>query len=412
MSDRALVHRGRLIDRLRSAHRPRLTVIHAPAGFGKSTLAAQWASYLAEEQQVAVAWLNTDHDDNNAVWFLSHLIDAIHRARPTLAPQLGRILEEQGSEAIRYVLTTLINDIHEHHERVAVVIDDWHRITDPAATAALRFLLENGCHHLQIIVTSRSAEGLPLATMRVHNELVEIDSTALRFNAPEASSFLVELGGLTLGDGEVTELRDSTEGWIAALQLSLLSLRGHHDPATLISHMSGRHHAIAEYLAENVLDTVDPPLLDFLLKTSLPERLCGNLATALTGKRHGQALLENIERQNLFLRRIDDDGEWFRYHHLFVQFLRQRLSRDHPERVDELHRTAATWFGDNGMLSEAVDHALACGDEEHAVDLVEERAMDHLAHAQSATLIGLVAKLPRPSSRPVLDCKSRSPGHT
>ncbi|WP_327113194.1 protein kinase [Nocardia sp. NBC_01730] len=404
MSGRALVHRGRLIDRLRTASRPRLTVIHAPAGFGKSTLAAQWAEHLAEQQQVAVAWLNADPDDNNVVWFVLHLIEAIHRVRPALVPELGGMLEERGAEATRYVLTTLINDIHERHERVAVVIDDWHRVTDSAATAALRFLLENGCHHLQIIVTSRSSEGLPLATMGVRNELVEIDSSALRFDAVEAGSFLVELGGLSLDDGEVAELRDSTEGWVAALQLASLSLRGHHDPAALISHMSGRHHAIAEYLAENVLDTADPVLLAALLETSLPEKICGDLATALTGQRHGQVLLENIERRNLFLRRIDEDGEWFRYHHLFVEFLRQRLARDYPDRVDELHRIAATWFGAHGMISEAIDHALACGDDEHAVDLIEKRAMDHIYSAQSSTLLGLVAKLPAPlvATRPRL----------
>ncbi|MGO4617782.1 protein kinase [Nocardia sp. 2YAB30] len=404
MSARALVHRGRLIERLRAASRPRLTVIHAPAGFGKSTLAAQWAECLAGEQKVAVAWLNADRDDNNVVWFLLHLIEAIHRVRPALVPELDRTLEERGAQATRYALTTLINDIHEHHERVAVVIDDWHRVTDSAATAALRFLLENGCHHLQIIVTSRSSEGLPLATMGVRNELVEIDSSALRFDAPEAGSFLVELGGLSLDDGEVAELRESTEGWVAALQLASLSLRGHHDPGTLISHISGRHHAIAEYLAENVLDTTDPVLLAALLETSLPEKICGGLAAALTGQRHGQALLESIERRNLFLRRIDEDGEWFRYHHLFVEFLRQRLARDRPDQVDELHRTAATWFGEHGMISEAIDHALACGDDEHAVDLVEKRSMDHVADARFATLLGLVAKLPSPlvATRPRL----------
>jgi ATP/maltotriose-dependent transcriptional regulator MalT len=404
MPVRALVHRGRLIDALLAAPRPRLTVIHAPAGFGKSTLAAQWAKYLFEEQDVAVAWLNADRDDNNVAWFLTHLIEAIRRAFPALSPELGRILEEQGADASRYVLTTLINDIHEHRVRVALVIDDWHRVTDTAAVVALRFLLENSCHHLQIIVTSRSAEGLPLATMGVRNELVEIDSTALRFDVPEAREFLVELGGLTLADRQIAELHDCTEGWIAALQLALLSLRGHHDPATLIRHISGRHHAIAEYLAENVLDTVDPELLEALLETSLPERICGDLASVLTGRRRGQALLENIELRNLFLRRIDEDGEWFRYQNLFVQFLRQRLERDRPERVDELHRAAAGWFGDHEMLSEAIDHALACGDDEEAVDLVEAHAMEHVQHAQLATLLGLVTKLPpaRAATRPRL----------
>ena len=274
-----------------------------------------------------------------------------------------------------------------------VVIDDWHRVSDAAAIDALRFLLENGCHHLQIIVTSRSSDGLPMATMRVRNELIEIDSAALRFDVAEANSFLVEASGLALADHEVAALRNCTEGWVAGLQLALLSLRGHHDPAKLISDMSGRHHTIADYLTENVRG-VDPTLLEALMETSLPERICGDLASALTGRSRGQALLEEIEQHDLFLSRIDEAGEWFRYHHLFVQFLRQRLERDHPERVAALHRTAAAWLCDHGMLSEAIDHALAGGDDAQAVDLVETHAMDCVQHAQLATLVGLVAKLP------------------
>ncbi|MEU0500948.1 protein kinase [Nocardia sp. NPDC005998] len=394
MSGRRMVQRDRLIDAMRADHRRRLIVIHAPAGFGKSTLAAQWAKYLHEDQQVAVAWLNAADDDNNVVWFLAHLIEAIHRVRPELAPTLGRVLEEEGEQSTRYVLTTLINDIHEQRERVAVVIDDWDRVTDPDAVAALRFLLENGCHHLQIIITSRSLAGIPVATMRVRHELIEIDSTAMRFDESEVSSLLVGLGGFALDDDEVAALRTGTEGWIAALQLASLSLREHHDPTTLIDHLSGRHQAIAEYLAENVLDTVDPELFDALLATALPERISGGLAAALTGQQHGQALLEDIERRNLFLHRIDEGGEWFHYDQLFVEFLRQRLARDRPQRIADLHRTAAAWFAEHGMLSEAVDHALACGDDDYAVDLLETRAMDLVEHAQLATLQGLVAKLP------------------
>ncbi|MGW5106069.1 protein kinase domain-containing protein [Nocardia sp. NPDC004123] len=392
-SERPLVPRDRLMAMLGAGSRPRLTVIHGPAGFGKSTLAVQWARFL-EEQQVAVAWLNADRDDNNVVWLLTDLIEAIRRVRPALAGELARTLEESGEGAARFVLTTLINEIHEHRERLALVIDDWHQVTDPAAIAAMRFLLEKGCHHLQIIVTSRSTEGLPLATMRVRNELIEVDLAALRFDASEASCFLVELGGLSLTDGDITELSNATDGWAAALQLAVLSLRGHRDPAALISHISGRHHMIAEYLAENVLDTVNSDVLNVLLETSLPERVCGDLANALTGRQDGQAMLEDIERQNLFLRRVDENGEWFRYHPLFAQFLRERIERDHPTQLDELHRAAASWFADRGLLSEAIDHALASGDDERAVDIVENRAMDHIQNARIATLLGLVAKLP------------------
>ncbi|MET8427893.1 protein kinase [Nocardia sp. NPDC004860] len=403
-SARAQVQRDRLLELLRTDVRPRLIVIHAPAGFGKSTLAVQWARYLDEDQHVAVAWLNADHDDNNPVWFLTHLVEAVHRACPELAPGLVSVLEEQGEQAMRSALTTLINDIHSRRTRVAVVIEDWHRVTDAKAVGALRFLLENGCHHLQIIVTSRSLEGLPLATMRVRRELIEIDSTALRFDVTEAKAFLVELGGLGLDAAAVTKLRDCTEGWAAALQLASLSLAGHSDPTALIGQLTGRHHSIAEYLAENVLDAVSPELLDVLLETSLPERICGSLVTALTGRPCGHELLEDIERRNLFLRRVDEDGEWFRYHHLFAQFLRQRLERRGPGPVAELHRAAATWFGDHEMLSEAIDHWSACGDTEQAVDLIDARAAGLVQHAQFATLCGLAAKLPpaQTSGRPRL----------
>ncbi|WP_454196165.1 protein kinase domain-containing protein [Nocardia sp. Marseille-Q1738] len=394
MSSRPLVRRDRLMDALQTEPRPRLAVIHAPAGFGKSTLAAQWAKRLAETDGVTVAWLNADRDDNNVVWLLTHLIEAFNRASPELVPQLARILEEGGDSAARYVLTTLIDTIHERGDRFALVIDDWDRVTDPAAVDALHFLIEQGSHHLQIILTSRSVESLPLGTMRVRHEMVEIDAAALRFDAEEARALLAEQSGVALADKESAELRDCTEGWAAALQLASLSLREHPDPGTLIAHLSGRHHTIGEYLAENVLDTVEPDLLDVLLKTSLPERICGSLVTALTGRPHGQAVLENLERRNLFLRRIDEAGEWFRYHHLFAEFIRQRLERDHPEQVPELHRAAAAWFAEHQMLSEAIEHALACGDEKKAVDFVEGKTRALVQDGQLATFLGLVAKLP------------------
>ncbi|RZL78921.1 MAG: hypothetical protein EOP32_20705 [Rhodococcus sp. (in: high G+C Gram-positive bacteria)] len=389
---RALVPRARLLDLIQAGQRRRLVLIHAPAGFGKSTLAAQWREHLIADG-VPVAWLSIDPDDNNTVWFLAHLIEAIRTVRPTLAHELGQALEDHGDDAERYVLTSLVNEIHQTGELLVVIVDDWHRVTEPATLAAVDFLLTHSCHHLQVVVTSRNRSGLPISRLRVRDELVEIDATALRFDDDEARSFLIDLAGLTLAADDITRLRASTDGWVAALQLASLSLRGRDDPTELIAHLSGRHRAIGDYLAENVLNTLEPDVLDFLLRTSVTERLCGPLAARLADIPRGQAMLEHVEARDLFLRRLDDDGEWFRYHHLFADFLRRRLERDHPDLVADLNSTASQWFAKHAMLSEAVDHALAAGDPDTAADLVEAQGMLLIEHSQMATLLGLTAKL-------------------
>ena len=391
VSTKELVDRARLIEILRAGQSKKLMVIHGPTGFGKSTLATQWAKLLTAEG-VAVAWLTVDHDDNNVVWFLSHLIEAIRGVTPALATELGEVLEENGDEAERYVLTSLINEIHQSGTRMTLMIDDWHLVTDKATTRALRYLLDNVSAELTVVVTSRSQSGLPMSRMRMQDELVEIDATALRFDTAESENFLVHLSGLDLDQTDVEELTAKTDGWVAALQLASLSLRGCDDPARLIGTMTGGHHAISEFLAENVLDTLEPLMLDFLLATSITERICGDLASALSGVPGGQAMLEQIEERNLFLRRIDE--QWFRYHQLFREFLRHRLGRDEPERVMQLHRVASTWFAEHRLVSEAVDHALAAGDEQRAVKLVESDGIYLVANSQMATLIGLVGKLP------------------
>ncbi|TSD94074.1 AAA family ATPase [Skermania sp. ID1734] len=393
VASKTLVPRTRLLADLRAGGRARLTVIHAPAGYGKSTLAAQWCEALAQED-AAIAWLSVDTDDNAVVWFLMHLIEAIRRVQPALAAELGQVLEDHGGDAERYVLTTLINDIDEHGRRFALIIDDWHRVTSPETIAALGFLIENSSHNLQIVVTSRTQAGLPLSALRIRGDLIEIDAAALRFDTSESRSLLVDLGGLSLESDSVAELTDTTDGWVAALQLAALSLRGRRDPAEFVRTMSGRHHTIAEFLAENVLDTLEPDILDFLLATCVPERLNGDLAASLAGNRRGQLMLERVEERDLFLLRLDEDGEWFRYHHLFADYLRRRLERDDPDRIQRLNTVAAQWFARHGMIKEAVVHYCAAGDVEHAVDLVEREAMVLVEHSRMVDLLGLVGLLP------------------
>ena len=275
-----------------------------------------------------------------------------------------------------------------------MIIDDWHRITDAATIEALAYLLDHGGQHLQMVVTSRTRAGLPMGRMRVRDELVEIDGAALRFDLSESRAFLVDLGGLALDATDVADLEHTTDGWVAALQLASLSLRDSDDPAAVISRMSGRHHAIGEYLAENVLDMLEPQMLDFLMATSLTERISGDLASALAGVDDGQALLEEAEDRDLFLRRLDEDREWFRYHHLFAEFLQRRLAREHPERITQLHAVASRWFAEHHLLREAVDHAIAAGDEERATELAELHGLELIEHSQMGTLLALVSKLP------------------
>jgi serine/threonine-protein kinase PknK len=391
---RSLVVRSRLTEVLRAAGRRRLILIHAPSGFGKSTLAAQWREELSRDG-VAVAWLTIDDDDNNPAWFLAHLLESIRRVRPALAQSLAQVLEEHGDDARRYVLTSLIDDIHENDDRIAVVIDDWHRVSDAQSIGALGFLLDHGCHHLQVIVTSWSHAGLPVSRLRIHDELVEIDSASLRFDADEARSLLNDVGGLQLPSTDIEELTASTDGWAAALQLATLSLRGGGDANSLVSRLSGTSDLIGEFLAESVLDTLEPDVREFLLTTSITERTCGGLASSLTGVRRGQAMLEDVEQRGLFLQRIEEDPGWFRYHQMFAEFLRRRLERDQPDHVGELHGAASAWFAEHGYLNEAVDHALASGDPIRAVDLVEQDETNLLEQSKMTTLLGIVKKLPQ-----------------
>ncbi|PQP23602.1 serine/threonine-protein kinase [Rhodococcus opacus] len=389
----ATVTRTHLLERLSRSGRPRLVLIHAPAGFGKSTLAAQRLDLLGKEG-ASTAWLTIDNDDNTLIWFLTHLVEAIAVAQPALGSELVQELELHGAGHEKYVLTLLIDKLHSANQHVALVIDDWHRVTNNDTRSAMAFLLEHGCHHLHLIVTSRTRLGLPLSKLSVHNELVEIDSAALRFDVSESRRLLIDRSGLELDEADIADLEHTTDGWAAALQLVSLRLRDHPHPRELIEHLSGGNRAIGDYLTENVLESLDAPTLEFILATSITEEICGSLACALTGAKNGQATLEDVESRDLFLRRLDDEGEWFRYHHLFAEFLQRRLRRDYPDRIVELHRRAGRWFAGRQFLSQAIDHYLLAGDEHDSVALVENAAMDLLEQSQMGTLLGLAAKIP------------------
>ncbi len=267
-------------------------------------------------------------------------------------------------------------------------------------------LLDFAPHNLSLILTSRTRPRLPLSRLAVRRQLTEVDADTLRFDLDETRAFLVDLNGLPLDGDDVARLSEGTDGWVAALQLVSLSLRDSADPTQLIRGFSGRHHSVGEYLAENVLSAQPPEILEFLLATSVCDRLCGDLAGRLADRADGQAMLEELERRDLFLRPLDDEREWFRYHHLFAEYLRRRLERDHPDRVPRLHRRASNWFSEHELVSEAVTHALAAGTVERATDLVERHAMPLVEHSRMVSLLGLTARLPRRRRR-----RAATPAH-
>ncbi|WP_442943454.1 protein kinase domain-containing protein [Nocardia sp. NBC_00565] len=387
------VPRPRLLDILRAGGRRRLAVIHAPAGFGKSTVAAQWRTELTDAG-VAVAWLGVDQDDDNEIWFLAHLIQAIRRVRPDIGEGLDQVLEERPADAVAYVISTLIDEIHASGFTVVVIVDDWHRVSDAGVHRAMDVLLDNGCHHLRFVVTSRKQSGLPTSRMRVHDELVEISSSALRLTAAETKDILLRRNGFALTDDQVEAIHSATDGWPAAVQLVSLSLRGNIDPDRLIENLAEGSHGIREYLAENVFDTLEPRMLDFLTAISVTERVSGSLASALSEDPEGEQLLEQAEQRELFVRRIAHDPEWFRMQPLFAEHLRARLERSDPAKLKALHRKAARWYAEHQLLRKSVDHALAATDLKMALDLLESGGMDLIDKSRLATLLGTVSKLP------------------
>ncbi|MGW4371682.1 protein kinase domain-containing protein [Nocardia takedensis] len=387
------VPRPRLLEMLRAGGRRKLAVVHAPAGYGKSTLVAQWRAELGEGG-VPVAWIGVDHGDNNEVWFLAHLIEAIRRVRPDVGEGLGQVLEEQPDDAVAYAVSTLIDEIHASGETVVVIVDDWHRVDDPGAQRAMAALLDNGCHHLRFVVTSREQSGLPTSRMRVHDELVEIGSAELLLTVAETAQILVERNGFALTDAQVEQIHAVTDGWPAAIQLVGLSLRGDPDPARLIENLSESNHGIREYLADNVLNTLEPRMLKFLSAISVTERVSASLAAALSGDSEAEMMLAQAEQRELFLRRIDHDPEWYRIQPLFAEHLRARLERTRPGKLKSLHRKASLWYAEHQLLRKSVDHALAATDLKMAMDLVESGGMDLIDGSRLATLLGTVSKLP------------------
>jgi LuxR family transcriptional regulator, maltose regulon positive regulatory protein len=407
-----VVLRPRLNQRLSEGLHRKLTVISAPAGFGKTTLLSDWVTRC----QRPVAWLSLDEGDNDLPRFLTYLVAALQTVATTIGEGVLAVLQSPRPPPTDSILTTLLNDIVTLPDNFVLVLDDYHLIDAKAADNALTFLLEHLPPQMHLVIATREDPNLPLARLRARSQLTELRLAELRFTPPEAAEFLNQGMGLALSAEDIAALETRTEGWIAGLQLAALSMQGHQSPAGFIQSFTGSHHFVLDYLLEEVLHQQSESIQTFLLHTSILDRLCGSLCDAvlLDPSASGQAILESIERANLFLIPLDNERRWYRYHHLFADLLRQRLLQnsvsstagegDADGDVAEFHRRASGWYADNGWPAEAIRHALFAKDFTRAAGLIELAwpAMD--GRFQSATWLGWARALPNElvRSRPVL----------
>ncbi len=387
-----LVLRPHLMEQLQQGMERVLTLVSAPAGFGKTTLLAQWLA----ESGTPVAWLSLEAEDNDPTRFLSYLIAALQ----TLDVQFGTtalaLLRTPQPPSPEAVLAVLVSEVTSRGGgEFALVLDDYHVISAESIQRGMTFLLEHLPPQLHLILATRADPPLPLARMRAQGLLCEVRTADLRFGAAEVSAFLQAVMGLDLPPEAIATLQSRTEGWIAGLQLAALSLQGRADVSAFLAAFSGSHHFVLDYLSEEVFARQSSVVQSFLLHTCILERLSGPLCDAVTGQDRSQAMLEGLERANLFVVPLDDERSWYRYHHLFAEVLRSHLQQAQPALVPALHRRASAWYEQHELPTEAVQHALAIPDFELAVRLIEPIALPVTFQGQISTVLGWMNALPK-----------------
>jgi LuxR family transcriptional regulator, maltose regulon positive regulatory protein len=385
-----VVLRPRLIERLNEGLRRRLTLISAPAGFGKTTLLSEW---LASCERPA-GWLSLDEGDSDPTRFLSYLVAALRTIAPNIGEGVLGALRSPQPPPTESILTVLLNEIATVPDDFVLVLDDYHVVDAQPVDDALAFLIEHLPPQVHLVIATREDPHLPLARLRARGQLTELRAADLRFTPSEAAEFLNQVMGLNLSAEEIAALETRTEGWIAGLQLAAISMRGREDVPGFIRAFAGDNRYILDYLVEEVLQRQPERIRSFLLQTSILDRLSGPLCDAVTGQEEGTRMLEALERGNLFVVSLDDKRHWFRYHHLFADVLYAYLMQEQPDQVSALHRHASEWYEQNGSAADAIRHALAAADFGRAADLVELALPAMRRSRQEATVLGWLKALP------------------
>jgi LuxR family maltose regulon positive regulatory protein len=408
-----LVKRPRLIKRLTEGLHCKLTLISAPAGFGKTTLVSEWATYITSATtgenlpDLRIAWLSLDESDNELVRFLTYLTTALKQiplVKSAIGDETLEILQSPQPPPVETVMTSLLNDVAKISHKLVLILDDYHLIEIQPIHAALVYLLEHAPAQLNLVIVTREDPLIPLARLRARCQLTELRGADLRFTPSEAAEFLNQVMGLDLTTEDVTALENRTEGWITGLQLAAVSLQGQLDKSKLIRSFAGSHRFVLDYLVEDVLSHQSKSLQDFLVRTSILKQLTGSLCDALTGQDNGQATLELLDRANLFIVPLDNERHWYRYHHLFAELLRLHLQETPSVHQPALHLRASQWYENNGFTEQAIEHSLRAEDCKRAAILAELAWPEMHMSYQGPTWLAWVKEIPDElvRARPVL----------
>lgn len=391
-----LVSRPRLLDLLERGLNSRLILVAAGVGYGKTTLLSEW-SHRHRQQ---VAWVSIDERDNDLARFLNHLIHSLQAIWSGLGEAVLALMQTPKPPPPPELLTSLVNDLlaanggQPARSDVILVLDDYHLVDDAGVHQAITFLLEQAPPWFHLCLATRSDPPLPIARLRAREQLTEIREADLRFTFAEVAAFLGQTMGLTLFTDDIAILEERTEGWIAGLQLAALSMRGRSDPSAFVRQFSGEHRHIFDYLTDEVLARQPADVQGFLLDTSILDRLTADLCDAVSGRAGSQAMLERLERENLFVVPLDDERHWYRYHHLFSEQLRHRLQATMPARAPQLHLRASEWYATHARAYEAIGHALAAEHSERVIELIEHEGPTLVMRGEVATLLGWLNALP------------------
>jgi LuxR family maltose regulon positive regulatory protein len=368
-----LVSRPRLIEQLNKGVHRKFTLISAPAGFGKTTMVAEWI----RQGDFLVSWLSLDDEDNDLTRFLTYFVSALNRTQG-IETKIGEgalnILKSPQPPPASAILTTIINEITAIPEKIIFVFDDYHLIDNQLVNDAVAFLIENLPPQLHLVIATRQDPHLSLSRLRAQDQVTDLRAADLRFNSTETAAFLNQIMGLNLSPEDIAELETRTEGWIAGLQLAGISLHGSEDRGAFIKSFSGGHQLVLDFLIEEVLGQQPKNIQNFLLQTAILDRMTGSLCDALTGQDNGHQTLEMLDRANLFIVPLDNERHWYRYHHLFAAFLRQRLQQSQVYQTLNLYQIASKWYEQNRFIEEAIEYALRSQNFKHAVYLIESVA--------------------------------------